>query len=349
VILISGINMLRIIPEEEVDKIIVEAEYHNHHDRDNRGRYIYKKALLGYIDEWKKKISESPDEKIVVRLKYIRNKVLGFGFENKSDNSIYSRIRFILLEYGIDVRLKHHYGANLILSLAREDDIISDRERARTERKRCAVKAGFSNWCEYVKDTCAYKKRTVTDMRFDEENKLHFTYLARKFIPELFPGAVINNLSLGGKNSQGGYDCIINGLKIKHIAARRQYIIKIDQFGREHEWEGWHWNILGNNVPDYYLLLGYGDSRENLEIVRGWLIPTKDRIRRREFWNREGFTIRTDKGPQLMEMSQYEIDHDKIEKIRKIIKKLAPTVIDIDDMHINIRKQIIEWYNTYFR
>ena len=357
--------MLKLIEKEDV-AVDFEVEYHgrdnrdnrdNRDDRDNRGKYRYRDAIEKYVGEWKRKIGESYDGRIVVRVRHIRENILGIGFENRSDSAIYMRAKHILLEHGIDVKLKHHYGANLVMMLISDEDerrIISesDTERTRKLRDNTAKKAGFDNFYSYLKTTDGYKNKHIPcDM--DIECTYYLGYHIRDKIAELFDDVVKNPIAhrhqyIDKESGLWDWRCG-NGVLIKHIASCHQYMIKTDQFGREYEWSGWHWNIYGNKMPDYYLLLGYGDSRENLDIIRGWLIPSKDRIRRREFWNREGFTIRTDKGPQLMEMRQYEISHDKILKIRKIIRQFVPTIIDIDDMHIDIRKQIAIWYTTYFR
>ena len=339
----------------EKDDVVVECSKKVCKDigdsvRDECGKYRYRDAIEGYVDEWKRKIGESPNGKIIVRVRHIREDILGKGFEDRSDNAIYMRVKHVLLEYGIDVRLKHHYGANLVMEIANEENIIGDTERARESRDKTAKGAGFDNFYSYLKTTDGYKnKHTPCDM--DIECTYYLGYHIRDKIAELFDNVVKNPIAHRHQyidKESGLWDWKTkDGKLIKHIAGRHQYMIKIDQLGREHEWSGWHWNILGNKVPHYYLLLGYGDDIENLDIVKGWLIPTNERIRRRPFWNREGFTIRTDKGSQLMEMSRYEIGEDKIKKIREIIRQLSPIVID--DMHVDIREQIFVWYNTYFR
>lgn len=346
-------SMIKLISEYDVEKVVEEVivEDDKKSLRDKKGKLRYKDIICAYIDGWKKEIEESSDGKIVVRIRHIRENILREGYENSSDNAIYMRIRHILLEYGINVRLWHHYGANLIMMLVDDESmIISDTIRARMVREKFANKLGFDNFYSYWKTTDGYKNKHIPcDM--DIECSYYLGYHIRDKIAELFDDVVKNPIAhrhqyISKESGLWDWKCK-NGILIKHLASCHQYLIKTDKLGREYEWSGWSFHVKGNNVPDYYLLLGYGNSRENLEIVRGWLVPSKDRIRRREFWNREGFTIRTDKGPQLMEMSQYEISHDKIEKIRKIIKQFAPIIID--DMHIDIRKQIVEWYKTYFR
>jgi len=318
--------------------------------RDECGKYRYRGAVEGYVDEWKRKIGESPDGKIVVRIRYIREDILGKWFEDKSDMAIYMRVKHILLEYGIDVRLKHHYGANLVMTIANEGDIISDNERARIVRETNAKKLGFDNFFEYKRTTEGYKRDHTPYYEDFGCTKYIGLYIEKKIMNAVFEDAEKNPITTSLLGAALWDWKTKDGILIKHIASCYHYDTKINKSnGKEYEWEGYHWNTYRNKVPHFYLLIGYNDDRENLDINNAWLIPTKERIRRREFWDREGFSIRCDKGAQLLEMKKYEIGNEKLNEIRKIIRQFSPIVIDIDDIHIDIRKQILEWYSTYWR
>lgn len=215
--------------------------------------------------------------------------------------------------------------------LLKKEDVIEyigndkdiDTEISRMTRNKTAKNAGFDNFYDYLKTTDAYRDKHVP-CEVNIDCSYYLGYHLRDKIAELFDDVLKNPIKhrhqyIDSEHGLWDWKCK-NGVLIKHIAGCCQHMIKIDQFGREHEWSGWAFHIKRNRIPDYFLLLGYGDSREKLDIVRGWLIPSKDRIRRKEFWDRENFSIRTDKGLQLLEILQYEIGHDKIEKIRKIIR-----------------------------
>jgi hypothetical protein len=306
---------------------------------------LYKEAILGYIDGWKSEIEKSPDGQIMVGIRHIRDNILGEAFKEKTDMNVYNRIRFVLLEYGIEIKLKHHYGANLIMSLAREEDIISDRERSRIMHAETVKKAGFDKSGDYYKSYPSYSKDTTpcdVDLKCPKYLGSYIEEKLMKIFDDASKNPIATNLFGAGA---WDWKCK-NGVLIKYVASCLHYRIKIDKLnGKEYEWTGWHWAIARNNVPDFFLLVGYGESRENLDVVNAWFVPSNDIVRTKKFWNRESFSIRTDKKKQLIEMKQYEVGEDKLNKMREIIGQQDKT-ITID---MTIREEILAWYKTYFR
>lgn len=339
--------MIKIIPKEDIIDI-VESDDVSFQEK----RGLYKDAILGYVGDWKSEIEKSPDGQIMVGIRHIRDNILGKGFENKTDSNVYNRLRFILLEKGIAVELKHHYGANLVMSLAREEDIISDKERSRIEYLKTVKKAGFDRSGDYCKSYPSYEKDTIpynVDLRCSKYIGL---FIEEKLM-KIFDGASKNPIS-SNLFGAGAWDWKCkNDVLIKHVSACLIYRIKIDKkSGKEYDWEGFHWAIARNNVPNFFLLLGYGESRENLDVENAWLVPGKDVVRTKKFWNRESFSIRTDKKKQLIEMKRYEVGEDKLEKIREILRQDGIRTIVIDTMRSlskDVRDEITTWYAIYFR
>ena len=345
--------MMELIAKEDMIVDSVKDQYYDKGVSFKEKHSLYKEAILGYIGGWKKDIEESPTGQITVRMRHIRDNILGEDFKEKTDRNIYDRLRSILLEYGIYVNLKHHYGANLVMSLAREEDIISDRERSRIQYMKTAKNAGFDLTGDYCKSYPSYEKDTTpcnVDLRCPKYIGL---YIEEKLM-KIFDGASKNPIP-SNLFGAGAWDWKCkNGVLIKYIGACLQYRIKINKSnGKEYEWTGWQWAILRNNVPDFFLLVAYGESRENLDVMNAWFVPSKDVVRTKKFWDREGFSIRCDKKKQLLEMKKYEVDKDKLEKIREIIRQNRIVTMAIDDtmrsLSKDVRDEISAWYKIYFR
>jgi hypothetical protein len=342
----KGKSMIKLIEKKDM---IVDSVKDQYYDKDDgiKHRYkvssLYKEAILGYVEKWKSEIEKSPDGQITVRIRHIRDNILGKGFENKNDFNIYSRLRLIVLEYGIRVVLKHHYGANLLMFLAKEEDIMSDKERTRISCEQTAIRTGYLTYGDYSKNRKSNRdKHVACDVDLNCTRYLG-TFVEEKLM-KIFDGASKNPIR-GLGSGYWDWKCN-NDMLIKYVAASLCYRIKIDNLsGKEYEWKGFHWAILRNDAPDFFLLVGYGESREDLDIENAWLVPCSDIIRTKKFWDRESFTIRCDKKKQLLEMKKYEVGKDRLEKMREIIGQQNKT-ITID---ITMREEISAWYRTYFR
>ena len=344
--------MIKLVEKEDM---IVDSVKDQYCDKDEinheyNTRSLYKEAILGYVEKWKSEIEESPTGQITVRIRYIRDNILGKGFKEKSDNNIYCRLRFVLLEYGISVVLRHHYGAYLLMSQAKEEDIMSDKERTRIMHADAVKNAGFDKSGDYYKSIPSYEKDTIP-CDVDISCPKYIGLFIEEKLMKMFDGASKNPIATNLFGA-GAWDWKCkNGVLIKYVSACLIYRIKIDKkSGKEYEWEGWHWAIARNNVPDSFLLIGYGESRENLDVENAWFVPGKDVIRTKKFWDRESFTIRTDKKKQLIEMKKYEVGKEKLNMMREIISQQDKIVaMEIDSLYDSIRDEIRVWYITYFR
>ena len=343
--------MIKLVDKE--DMIIENIKGRDHvkdqyYDKDGIKRSLYRDAIENYVKKWKKDIEESSSGDITVRIRYIRDNVLGETFKEKTDRNIYDRMSHILLEYGIEAKLKHHYGANLVLSIAKEEDIISDKERTRIMHADAVKNAGFIKSGDYYKSISSYEKDT-TPCDVDISCPKYIGLFIEEKLMKIFDGASKNPIP-SNLFGAGFWDWKCkNDVLIKYVASCLQYRIKIDRLsGKEYEWEGWQWAILRNNVPDFFLLLGYGESREELEVLNAWFVPGKDIVRTKPFWNRESFSIRTDKNKQLIEMKKYEVGKDKLNKIREIIGQ-QNRIVTMESLYDDIREEISTWYGTYFR
>lgn len=102
-----------------------------------------------------------------------------------------------------------------------------------------------------------------------------------------------------------GYDIIVKGGH--KIDVKSPVLNKTSNF--------WQFDIGYNKIADYYLLIAL-DNRENLCIMRVWLIHRDDIIRGRELWKRYQLYI-TNKPRYLWQFEKYEWT-DKLECIRHI-------------------------------
>ena len=332
--------MIKLVDKEDIIADSVKDQDYDNDDGIKRG--FYREAILGYIEGWKTQIKESPENKIEIRMRYIRDNILNDELKNKGETVVYSRLKVILLEFGIRVMMHHHYGLNLIMTLADENEVISELEYVRMKCEQTAIRTGYSNYGEYSKN-----RKSNRDKHVACDKKLDCTRYLGSFVEEklmkIFDGASKNPIR-GLGSGLWDWKCN-NDMLIKYVSSTYHYVIKLDQFDRKYEWEGFHWAISRNNVPDFFLLLGYGESRENLDVENAWLVPGKDVIRTKKFWDRESFTIRCDKKKQLIEMKKYEVGEDRLEKIREIISQQDKT-ITID---MTMREEISIWYRTFFR
>lgn len=307
---------------------------------------FYRPNILPHIDVFKSLIVQGGGEALI-KMRDIRNMIGYDKCKNKADNNMYLKVRDTLLEFGIKVKMYHNFGLNLIMTFADDSEIVKAIDVTRKREANVAQKAGFLNWNEYCKNKPSYRAARMTDMRYDEDNQFHFVYIGRKYIAqELFPGAIINEKSLGGKYSSiSGYDWTINGVKVKHFASRLRHSVDDEGFERDY----FQWGILNNNVADAFLLTGWG-SVGSLNLMKAWIIDAKEIVNRGEFWNRSSFLISTH-DRSIKKYSKFEVNDSRLEKIRKSLAdreelEVYPGIIEkIEDLKMDIRN----WYNTYFR
>ena len=308
----------------------------------------YRKKILLHIEEFKRLIGDG-NGKTEVKMRDIRN-ILGYEeYKNRSDNNLYLKMRDVLLEFGVKVQLHHHYGCNIVMTFVDSDsEIIKESEAVRIRNDRVARSAGFSNWSEYIRNRPSYRITRMTDMRFNEENKFHLTYIGKKYIAnELFPGAVINKRSTGCRfNLQGGYDWTIGNLKVKHAACHIRHTTDKNGFERDY----FQWNIGKNEDADVFLLTGWG-SVGSLDLMKAWIIDAKEVVNRREFWNRTAFLISTH-DRSINKYNRFEVDEIRLEKVRESLARREVFEVypgQIEEDVIDIRILIKEWYQICFR
>ena len=314
----------------------------------------YRKKILSYLEKFKSLI-EQGNGKATVKMRYIRN-ILGYEeYKNRSDDNLYSKTRDVLLEFGIKVQMRHHYGCNLILTfVGNESEILKESEAVRIRNEKTAKKYGYSNWAEYIRDRPSYRVTRNTDMRFDEENKFHLMHVAKKYIAsELFPGAVINHRSTGCRfNLQGGYDWEVDGIKVKNVSSHIRH--SADSKGFEREF--FQWGIGKNEEADIFLLTGWG-SVGTLDLMKGWIIDAKEIVNGREFWDRTSFLISTN-DRSIDKYCNFEVDEIRLEKVREKLATVSQIeVYPVEEYQkdqeqediIDIRILIREWYTDIFR
>jgi hypothetical protein len=316
---------------------------------------FYRKKILPYIDTFRDLI-EKGNGKTEIRMKDIRV-MLGDEFKNKSDMTIYSRLKDILLEFGIKVNLHHWYGANLIMTLVSdENEIISEIDSNRVRRKKSANNANYSHYPDYERNLPSRRKIYSLNM-YDKEEKHFFVGIGRRYIAkELFPGCIINTKSLGG-NHRGMVDrydwTTSNGIKIKHVAGRLRHSVDNDGYERDY----FQWGIYRNDKVDIFLLTGWGNVGD-LNLMKAWIFDKKDIVNKREFWDRTSFLISThDKS--MSKYFKFEVGEDMLKKIREKLAAVNqieayPGLIgDIEYEDIDIidyRKENIKgFYSTIFR
>ena len=308
----------------------------------------YRKKILSHIEEFKRLIGGG-NGKTEVKMRDIRN-ILGYEeYKNRSDNNLYLKMRDILLEFGIKTQMYHHFGCNLLLTFVNdESEIIKESEAVRIRNKNVAKKYGFSSWGEYILDRPSYRVTRTTDMRFNEENKFHMTYIGKKYIAnELFPGAVINKRSTGCRfNLQGGYDWEVNGIRVKHAASHIRHTTDGNGFERDF----FQWGIGKNEEADAFLLTGWGNVG-TLDLMKAWIIDAKEIVNSREFWVRTSFLISTS-DKSISKYSKFEVDEIRLEKVRDKLVTVSQIEVypgQIEEDVIDIRILIKEWYRIYFR
>jgi hypothetical protein len=317
----------------------------------------YDVAIRPHIIWFKEQIKNSSEGVIRLRIIDLKNE-MGKDFVEKDDVTVYSRLKDILLENGIKVVMGHLENKDklLIMSLAKEEDIVSSADASYARHKKTADRQGVT-YAEYTSNE-HYRNRGVVPQSENIDCPLYFgEYIEKKYVSRMFDeptvfeypkddmGRIIDN--------RKPYDFLCKrGLKIKHVASclRRK---KSDntEFAVGGIREYWGYLIRRNSIPDYWVLSGW-DNRESLEPMYVWVIK-KDEIIENQlvkmknvpFYNRDSFTIYLNiKG--INKMSKYEVS-SKLDKLKEICKFEAN--IEVICSNINIRAEIIEWYSTYFR
>ena len=262
----------------------------------------YRNRLSGHIEDFKNMIRNGGGQ-VEIKLKYIR-KILGEGYgtyEDKSDDAIYFRLKNLLLEYGISVRLHHHYGANLIMSFIdiSNIDII---EMQRMRYLKSARRAGFLTNAQYKRyGQPGYRsKLKFGTMEEAIETSMYLgSYIKKEFISKIFPGAMSNPVPLGPYSTRS-YDWVCKrvvksgkeneekeDIKIKCLASTIRTRDELDVSWKdgsikERIRKEFHWNISENKESDVFVLTGWKD-RKSLELLKCWVIGKNDIINDRKF------------------------------------------------------------------
>lgn len=304
---------MELIKEEDV---VIED---NNRQR-NKFDGLYVKAIGPHIERLKSLIKDSSNGEIEVKIKDFKN-LMGEEFKDRDINSFYSMIKLILIESGIKVKLYHHYGANVILSFAKENEIRPSIEINRERLMKTAKKAGYERYADYKRNVPSVKKAHPLNM-YDKESKQYFVTIGRKYVSIIFPNAIINWDSIANQHTvdKGGYDWTTSdGLKVKHMASTLRH--KVDQpkawGGKGFERDLFHWGIGNNNRADVFMLTAWGDSK-NLDLMKAWIFEAHEIVNGKEFWDRTSFLISTH-DRSIDKYSKYEVDEVTLDLIRNKI------------------------------
>jgi hypothetical protein len=287
---------------------------------------LYLKRLDPLIEKFRSLIKDSSNGEVEFKIKDIKN-MMGDEFKDRDVTSFYSMLKTILIESGIKVRLHHWYGANVILSFAKDGEVRPYIELVRERQLKTAKNAGYESYRDYIRNTQAQRRNRMRSniTMHDKDSKHYFVDIGRKYIvPVLFPGAIINEFALTNQYSEekGGYDWISNGLKWKHQASTLRH--KVDE---DCERLIFQWGIKNNNRADVFILTAW-DNIENLGLIKAWIFDAHEIVNNKEFWNRESFLISTNKR-SMDKYSKYEVDDERLDLIRnKILYDQEITIID---------------------
>lgn len=285
----------------------------------------YRKAITPHIDLFKKKIDESKDKCVRFKIKDICNE-MGSDFTNKHDNTIYSRLKDILLENGIKVRMGHLENKDklLIMENVRSESEIITTADVRYNRGMITGKKQGLTVSEYT-NKCNLSRYLGSE----SENKscpLYFgDYIEKKYVMQIFEDPIPFEYK---KDDMGRiidrtkpYDYICkNGFKLKHIASCK----RTDKFHVLNYLDDilyWGYLIRRNNVPDYYILSAW-DDRNSLNPLYVWIIRGDEifitQRSQKPFWDRYTFVV-YDTRSGIDRMSKYEVG-DKLEQLREVCK-----------------------------
>jgi hypothetical protein len=299
---------------------LVEKEDVKIEEQPHKCDRIYLKKISPHIERFKTLIKNSSTGEIEVKIKDLKN-LMGEEFKDRNVNSFYSMLKTILIESGINVKLHHYYGAHVILSFAKEDDIRPYIEIVRERMLKAAKNAGYDRYADYIRDNQAQRRNSKIDM-YDKSSKKYFVDIGRKYVSIIFPDAIINLNSMSNQYTEdkGGYDWISGGLKIKHIASTLKHKVDAPKvWGRESiERDVFQWGINENNRTDVFILTAW-DNSENLDLFKAWIFKAHEVVNDKEFWNRGSFLISTHKR-SIDKYSKYEVDEDTLDLIRNKIQ-----------------------------
>ncbi len=287
----------------------------------------YRKTITPHLPFFKEQIDKNKDKCVIFKIKDIRNE-MGSDFTDKHDNTIYSRLRDILLENGIKVMMDTHKDGDklLIMKTAKPEEIISTAEIRKIRQQKAAINAGFSSPTEYVNN----RNYIIGIYQGPEsENKgcaRYFgEYIEQKYVSQIFEDPIPFKGPHCGQHCEKKYDFECkNGFKVKHIAS----CVRIDNYHVSYSGDPipyWGYLIRKNNVPDYWILSAW-DNRESLEPLYVWIInghqEFKTRYSYREnnkpFWDRATWIVRaTNKG--IDRMSKYDAS-DKLNQLKEVCR-----------------------------
>ena len=311
-------NML--IPKEDMivkkeDVIKIKEEDINVEQLFNKRDRLYLKRLGPNVEKLKSLIKDSSSGEVEFKIKDIKN-MMGDEFKDRNVTSFYSMIKTILIESGINVKLYHHYGANVILSFAKDGEVRPYIEVVRERLLKVAKNAGYESYRDYIRNTQAQRRNRMRSnaTMHDKDSRHYFVGIGRKYVSIIFPNAIINEFALTNRYSEekGGYDWISDGLKVKHQSSTLKH--KVDEDG---ERDVFQWGINENNRADVFVLTAWENS-ENLNLFKAWIFDAREIVNNKEFWNRSSFLISTHKR-SIDKYSKYEVDDEKLDLIRNKI------------------------------
>lgn len=285
----------------------------------------YRKVINPHVAWIKDQIDKSKDSIVRVKIKGVRD-TMGSDFTNKHDNTIYSRLKDILLENGIKVRMGHVENKEklLIMENVKDKSEIITTADARYKRGMITSNNQGLTVSEYINKT-NYATRYIGPESENKSCPLYFgDYIEKKYVMQIFEDPILFEYK---KDDMGRiidkikpYDYICKkGLKIKHIAS----CVRIDEFHLS-SYMGdpipyWGYLIKKNNIPDYYILSAWND-RNSLEPLYVWIIMGDEifitQRSQKPFWDRATFVIYdTRKG--IDRMSKYEVTN-KLERLKEV-------------------------------
>lgn len=311
-------------------------------------RGVFRPAILPFIEHFKKLIEESEKEKgkgngkIEIRMRNIRD-MMGYEFkgDKHNDNTLYYRLKDTLLEFGVKVQLHHHFGANLIMSFANENEIISAKDAMRLRHEKTALRAGYLNIASYQRNKRSYRAKWGK-MEESPNCSLYFgNWIEKVFVSKMFPDAEYNTNILGSAADSGWDFKCKDGTRIKHIASCLRTGVGGDGYIKEY----WGWNIDENYDADVFVLTGWKD-RKSLELLHAWIMKKLDIVNCREFWNRKSFAINNHKW-SLNKYSKFEIKGERLEILRRSIDLRNRQIRHIE--REEKMKEIMTWYKIHFK
>ena len=279
----------------------------------------YDVAIKRHLSRFKEQIVTSKNGEINVVVKSLA-KEMGKDFVSLSENAIYSRVKDILLGYGIKVKMGHLDNDSkdkvLIMSIALESEILTSVEVNRIRREKSAKNKGFrttveyENSIKYQNGTCIGAMEKMTDC------PLYFgQYIEKNFVVPLFDLDEFYDIGGGGLITKPVDWKCKNGFKIKHVASCLRKCKDRQDY--------WGFNIYNNSIPDYFILSGW-DNRTSLKPEYIWMIKGDEIIvterTKKPFWDREMFTIYYTPS-NILKVEKYEID--KVKELRYMLKSGA--------------------------